>query len=89
MRYLMMIGIVAAMCGCGPREPSLSEVERGMKESFIRQTGNFAVRLTSHARKISDGRWSVWLTVEQNGSRRTLHATAVMDKNGDLHYYVD
>lgn len=89
MRYLMMIGIVAAMCGCGPSEPSLSEVERGMKESFIRQTGNFAVRLTSHARKISDGRWSVWLTVEQNGSRRTLHATAVMDKNGGLHYYVD
>ena len=89
MRYLMMIGIVAAMCDCGPSEPSLSEVERGMKESFIRQTGNFAVRLTSHARKISDGRWSVWLTVEQNGSRRTLHATAVMDKNGDLHYYVD
>ena len=46
MRYLMMIGIAAVMCGCGPSEPSLSEVERGMKESFIRQTGNFAVGLT-------------------------------------------
>lgn len=89
MRYLMMIGILTAMCGCGSSEPSLSEVERGMKESFIRKTGNFAVGLTSHAKKIGDGRWSVWLTVEQNGISRTLHATAVMDKNGDLHYYVD
>ena len=89
MRYLMMIGIAAVMCGCGPSEPSLSEVERGMKESFIRQTGNFAVGLTSHAKRIGDGRWSVWLTVEQNGNCRTLHATAVVDKKGDLQYYVD
>lgn len=55
----------------------------GMRRSI------YAVRLTSHARKISDGRWSVWLTVEQNGISRTLHGTAVVDENGDLHYYMD
>ena len=26
---------------------------------------------------------------ERNGVRRTLNATAVMDKNGDIHYYTD
>ena len=63
---------VTAVCGCGPSEPTLAEVELGMKERFILQSGNFAVRLISNVKKIGDARWSVWLTMEQNGDRRTL-----------------
>ena len=40
-------------------------------------------------RKIGDGRWAVTMEAERYGERHTLNATAVMDKNGDIHYYTD
>ena len=85
------IGATAMMmAGCGGRgEPSNAEIERGMKESFIRNTGAFSADLDAKAKKIGNGRWSVRLTAEQNGQRRSLNATAVMDRNGDIHYYTD
>ena len=83
-------GVMATlMAGCGQTEPSNAEIERGMKESFIRETGAFAANLKAKAEKIGHGRWSVRLTVERNGQHRTLNATAVLDKNGDIHYYTD
>ena len=93
MKKLIMaltIGAMAiALMGCGHGEPSNAEIERGMKESFIQKTGAFSASLDAKAKKIGNGRWSVRLTVERNGQRRTLNATAVMDKNGDIHYYTD
>ena len=86
----LTIGAMAiALVGCGHSEPSNAEIERGMKESFIRKTGAFSANLDAEARKIGKGRWSVRLTAERNGQRRTLNATAVMDKNGDIHYYTN
>ncbi len=40
-------------------------------------------------RRVSYGKWSIVCTAQRNGERRTLNATAVMDKNGDIHYYTD
>ena len=93
MKKLIMALSIAAMAsvlvGCGQSEPSNADIERGMKESFIRKTGAFSASLDVKAKKIGNGRWSVRLTAERNGQRRTLNATAVMDKNGDIHYYTD
>ena len=83
--------MLLATCGCGNSapEPSLSEIERGMKESFVRQANAFSVSLDAKAKKIGNGRWSVKMTVERNGERRSLNATAVMDANGGIHYYTE
>ncbi len=83
--------MLLATCGCGSSvpEPSLSEIERGMKESFIRQTNAFSADLDAKAKKIGNGRWSVKMTVRRNGEQRSLNATAVMDENGGIHYYTE
>ena len=73
--------------GCGPSEPSNSEIAAGMKKSFIRETGAYSSNLDAKAKKIGDGRWAVEMTVEKNGYKRALNATAVMDKHGDIHYH--
>ena len=86
---LAMGAMTIVLVGCGQSEPSTAEIERGMKESFIRKTGAFSANRDAKAKKIGNGRWSVRLTAERNGQRRTLNATAVMDKNGDIHYYTD
>lgn len=88
-RIILLIGLVLALAGCGSSEPSEAEIARGMKENFIRRTGAFSTSLDASAKKIGNGRWSVKMTAERNGERRTLNATAVMDKNGDIHYYTD
>ena len=77
----------AVIAGCGSSEPSNEEIARGMMRSFVRKTGvNPALeQLRAKARKIGNGRWAV--TMEAIGGR--LNATAVMDKNGDIHYYTD
>ena len=80
---------VFANIGCGPSEPSNSEIATGMKRSFITETGAYSANLNAKAKKIGDGRWAVKMTAEKDGYKRTLNATAVMDKNGDIHYYTD
>lgn len=89
MRYIKFIGLICILAGCGKSEPSEAEIAHGMKKSFIRQTGASYSNLKTRARKIGNGRWSVELIGDRYGQRRTLNATAVMDKNGDIHYYTD
>lgn len=89
MKYIKLIVLMCILVGCGKSQPSEAEIARGMKTSFIRQTGASSSNLKVKARKIGDGRWSVKLTAERYGQRRTLNATAVMDKNGNIHYYTD
>lgn len=89
MKYLKLIGLMCILVGCGRNEPSEAEIADGMKSTFIRQTGWYSSDVNARAKKIGDGRWSVKLTAERYGQRRTLNATAVMDKNGDVHYYTD
>ncbi len=78
-----------AFLGCGPKEPSLAEVERGMVDTFRHETGNYTDFLDAKAKRIGNGRWAVRMTGERYGERRTLNATAVMDKDGDIHYYTE
>lgn len=85
----LIISFSLVVIGCGPSEPSNSEIATGMKRSFIQQTGAFSANLDAKAKKIGDGRWAVEMTAEKDGYRRTLNATAVMDKNGNIHYYTD
>ena len=91
MHRIVLAGLVFALAGCGASEPSNEEVSRGMMEMFIRETGASAksVSLKAKAKKSGNGRWSVQMVGEKNGERRTLNATAVMDENGDIHYYTD
>ena len=78
-----------AFLGCGPKEPSLAEIERGMVDTFRRESGNYSDYLDAKAKRIGNGRWAVRMTAERYGERRTLNATAVMDKNGDIDYYTE
>ncbi len=89
MKRILIIGSMMVFVGCGQGEPSNAEIARGMKESFMRNSGAYSANLDATARKIGNGRWAVSLTTEQFGERRTLNATAVMDKNGDIHYYTE
>lgn len=85
----MVVALCFANIGCGPSEPSNSEIATGMKRSFITETGACSANLNAKAKKIGEGRWAVKMTAEKDGYKRTLNATAVMDKNGDIHYYTD
>ena len=99
MKRTMLMGLVLALAGCGASEPSNrcgtsepsnKEVAQGMIQSFVRETGIPSSNLKAKAKKIGNGRWAVSMEAERhNGERRTLNATAVMDKNGDIHYYTD
>ena len=90
MQRIMLMGLVLALIGCGASEPSNKEIAQGMMESFVRDTGVRPAKLKAKAKKIGDGRWAVTMEAERyDGGRRTLNATAVMDKNGDIHYYTD
>ncbi len=87
---VLLAASLMLLVGCGPSEPSTAEVERGMVESFRRETGLTTGKLEAKAKKIGNGRWAVRMTGERyDGERRSLDATAVMDKNGDLHYYTE
>ena len=88
MKQVLIVAAILSFIGCGG-EPSNAEIARGMKEIFMRETGAYSANLDAQARKIGKGRWVVRLTAERYGERRTLNATAVMDKNGDIHYYTD
>lgn len=75
--------------GCGPSEPSNQEIAQGMMRSFVEETGACPTDLSAKAKKIGNGRWEVKLKAYRNGEQRTLDATAVMDRNGDVHFYTD
>lgn len=81
------ITIIGSICGCGPSEPSESEIANGMRRQFIMNTGAYPSSVK--AKKIGSGRWAVRMTAERYGERRSLDATAIMDKNGDIHYYTN
>ena len=82
---------VTLLAGCGVGEPSNKEIAQWMMRSFVRETGvnPNSGQLKAKARKIGNGRRAVTMEAERYGERRTLNATAVMDKNGDIHYYTD
>ena len=78
------------LCGCGSGEPSLSEIEDGFRMSFASQTGMPASSMHVKAKRLEKGRWAVRMTATRyDGQSRSLDATAVMDENGDIHYYTD
>ena len=88
--FIALLSLSAlAFLGCGQKEPSIAEIERGMVNTFRRESGNYTDFLDAKAKRIGNGRWAVRMVGERNGVRRTLNATAIMDKNGDIHYYTD
>lgn len=89
--FVVMATLVVSLAGCGVSEPSNKEIAHGMMEMFIRETGANpnSGQLKARAHKIGKGRWAVQMEAERYGERRTLNATAIMDKNGDIHYYTD
>ena len=90
MRRIMLAGLILALAGCGGGDPSNKEIAQGMIRSFSHETGVPSANLKAKARKIGNGRWAVTMEEKRyDGQRRTLNATAVMDKNGDIHYYTD
>ncbi len=87
---LLIVSGLLLFAGCGPKEPSTAEIERGVVDSFRRETGIYSGKIDAKATKNGNGRWDVRITGERyGGERRTLNATAVMDKNGDIHYYTE
>lgn len=90
MQKIMLLGLAFVLAGCGASEPSNKEIAQGMMRSLVRETGVLPANLKAKAKKIGNGRWAVSVEAERyDGKRRTLNATAVMDKNGDVHYYTD
>ena len=89
MQRIMLVGLVLAIAGCGANESSTEEIAQGMMRSFVRKTGIQPANLRAKAKKIGNGRWAVSMEAERYGERRTLTATAGMDKNGGIHYYTD
>ena len=69
--------------------PSSSEVARGMDRT-LSDYGVPSYRVNSRAESLGSGRWAVSSDIRMyDGSTRTIHSTAVMDRNGDLHYYTE
>lgn len=86
----LAVTILGSICGCGSNERSLSEIEKGIMDSFSSQMGIPRSALSVKARSVGSGRWAVQITATRaDGQRRSLNATAVMDKNGDIHCYTD
>lgn len=98
MTKTLMFRIVATtimavtLVGCGSSEPSNEEIARGFMRAFVSETGitpSFG-KIKAKAHKIGNGRWAVQMKAERyDGECRTLNATAVIDKNGAIHYYTD
>ena len=87
-RYIL-IGLCFSFFGCIRSEPSNAEIAQGMKTRFLCRTGAYSANIDAKAKKIGKGRWAVLLTAERNGEWRSINATAVMDKNGNIHYYTE
>lgn len=89
-KLLVFACLVVLLFGCGPDEPSLSEVEKGCRESVSREMGIPQSAILTRAHKIGGGRWSVRVTlICPDGQSRSMGTTAVLDENGDVHYYSD
>lgn len=90
MKELIVASLLLALCGCGSNEPSISEIERGSERSFASQLGASSSQVSARATRSGNGRWNVRITATRyDGAKRSINATAVMDKNGDIHYYTD
>lgn len=87
-QLIVAVSLFINIVGCSD-EPSLREIEQGMISSFAREAGTSSANFSARARKIGDGRWSVQLTTWVYGQRRKLNATAVMDADGNIHYYTE
>ena len=70
-------------------EPSIREIEMGFKEAMFGNPYESRNNLKVTVSRIAYGKWSIVCTIQKNGERRTLNATAIMDKNGDIHYYTE
>lgn len=88
-KVILLVVLAAVLCGCGHNEPSSREIALGMIESFANETGIDKSALAAKAKKIGNGRWAVSLRVDRYGQQRILNATAVMDGNGEIHFYTD
>lgn len=89
-KLLLSISLVTLLCGCGGGEPSISEIEEGCRTAVNRETGISESCISARARKIGAGRWAVCYTLTRyDGKRRSSNVTAVVDENGDIHYYFD
>ena len=89
MKRIILVGLALALAGGGVSEPSDKEIAEGMMRRFAQRTGEYSANLKAKAKKIGNGRWAVTMEAERYGQRRILNATAVMDKNGDIHYYTN
>lgn len=92
MKKVILFGLMPLLLlvGCGPSEPSNREVAAGAREVLYNEFGcPRNVRIQSRAERIGNGRWHVEMDLWRYGQQRKLNATAIMDKNGDLHYYTD
>ena len=83
------MALAVTLAGCGSSEPSNKEIAQGMINRFVRETGAGPSNLKAKAKKIGNGQWAVTMEGEKHGERRRLNATAVMDKNGNIHYYTE
>lgn len=92
MKKVILFGLMPLLllAGCGPSEPSNREVAAGAREVLYKDLGlPRDVNVRPRVERIGNGRWHVEMDLWRYGQRRKLNATAIMDKNGDLHYYTD
>ena len=91
--WIVAMTIVAVtLTGCGSSEASNEKIVRGFMRAFVRETGITprSGKMKAKACKMGKGRWAVQMKADcHDGEWRTLNATAVIDKNGVVHYYID
>lgn len=77
-------------CDSAPKEPSLDAVRNGCIRAFERDLGIPGSCLSATASRRGSRRWALRVTVTRfDGARRSLNVTAVLDRNGALHYYTE
>ena len=87
---IVMAMSLIAIVGCEGSEPSNATIEREFRRSLAREGFRWAEQSKVQVRKTGKGHWSIRPTARRwDGESRTLRATAVMDTNGNIHYYTD
>ena len=89
MHRIILAGLMFTLVGCGSNEPSNAEIARGMETTFARESGASPSQLKATANKSGNGRWDVRMNIRKGNEQHTLNATAIQDKNGDIHYFTD